>query len=93
MRIENEIEMMALNKKSAELSAEAQTLLQIKHQPLPNGGKPSLPSLIPIANSFILDHAENADMLEEDSVDRLWLVVRSLKNTEGKYVSCPHDYH
>lgn len=25
--------------------------------------------------------------MEEDSVDRLWLVVRSLKNSEGKYVS------
>jgi len=24
--------------------------------------------------------------MEEDSVDRLWLVVRSLKKPEGKYV-------
>lgn len=23
--------------------------------------------------------------MEEDSTDRLWLVIRSLKNTEGKY--------
>ncbi len=26
-------------------------------------------------------------MEEEDSVDRLWLVIRSLKSPEGKYVS------
>jgi len=32
-----------------------------------------------------VDHAENCDKLEEDSVDRLWLVVRSLKNLQGKY--------
>jgi hypothetical protein len=25
--------------------------------------------------------------MEEDSTDRLWLVIRSLKNPEGKYVS------
>ena len=37
--------------------------------------------------SFYVDHAENCDKLEEDSVDRLWLVVRSLKNQLGKYVS------
>jgi hypothetical protein len=33
-----------------------------------------------------LDHAENSDLIEEDSVDRLWLVIRSLKSPEGKYV-------
>ena len=33
-----------------------------------------------------MDHAENCDTMEEDSVDRLWLVVRSLKRPEGKYV-------
>lgn len=37
--------------------------------------------------SYYLDHAENCDTMEEDSVDRLWLVVRSLKNPEGKFVS------
>lgn len=31
-----------------------------------------------------MDHADNCDMLEEDSVDRLWLVVRSLKSPQGK---------
>lgn len=35
---------------------------------------------------YYIDHTENCDMLEEDSVDRLWLVVRSLKNPEGKFV-------
>jgi hypothetical protein len=29
-------------------------------------------------------------MLEEDSVDRLWLVVRSLKSPEGKEVNKIH---
>jgi hypothetical protein len=37
-------------------------------------------------SGFYVDHAENCDKLEEDSVDRLWLVVRSLKNVLGKYV-------
>lgn len=37
---------------------------------------------------YYIDHAENCDVMEEDSVDRLWLVVRSLKSPkEGKYVS------
>lgn len=30
---------------------------------------------------FVVDHAERCNILEEDSVDRLWLVVRSLKNS------------
>lgn len=34
--------------------------------------------------NYFLDHAENCDMKEEDSVDRLWLVVRSLKTPTGK---------
>ena len=33
-----------------------------------------------------MDHAENCDTMEEDSVDRLWLVIRSLKRPDGKYV-------
>jgi hypothetical protein len=36
---------------------------------------------------YLLDHAENCDLLEEDSVDRLWLVVRSLKSPTGKEVT------
>jgi hypothetical protein len=44
-------------------------------------------TLISTLGNFILDHAENCDTMEEDSVDRLWLVVRSLKNPQGKYVS------
>lgn len=39
------------------------------------------------ATNFYVDHAENCDKLEEDSVDRLWLVVRSLKNPKGSYVT------
>jgi hypothetical protein len=35
-------------------------------------------------NNYYLDHSETCD-LDEDSVDRLWLVIRSLKSTEGKY--------
>ena len=40
-----------------------------------------------VIDGYYLDHAENADMLEEDSVDRLWLVVRSLKSPTGKEVT------
>jgi len=32
-----------------------------------------------------LDHANGTDKLEEESVERLWLVARSLKNETGKY--------
>ena len=30
-----------------------------------------------------MDHGDNS--LDEESIDRLWLVVRSLKNPEGKF--------
>jgi hypothetical protein len=33
----------------------------------------------------MLDHSEKCPE-EEDSVERLWLVIRSLKSPEGKYV-------
>lgn len=39
----------------------------------------------PNYSGFYVDHAEHCDVKEEDSVDRLWLVVRSLKNPQGKY--------
>ena len=32
-----------------------------------------------------MDHANGTDKLEEESVERLWLVARSLKNETGKY--------
>ena len=32
---------------------------------------------------FYVDHGDNT--LDEESIDRLWLVVRSLKNPEGKF--------
>lgn len=32
---------------------------------------------------FYIDHGDSK--AEEESIDRLWLVVRSLKNPEGKY--------
>jgi hypothetical protein len=32
---------------------------------------------------FFVDHGDNS--LDEESIDRLWLVVRSLKNPEGKF--------
>lgn len=38
------------------------------------------------STGYYVDHAENCDVLEEDSVDRLWLVVRSLKNEHGNMV-------
>jgi hypothetical protein len=34
---------------------------------------------------YFLDHAACTDNQEEESVDRLWLVARSLKNESGKY--------
>ena len=34
---------------------------------------------------YFLDHAACTDSQEEESVDRLWLVARSLKNESGKY--------
>jgi hypothetical protein len=36
-----------------------------------------------LVDGFFIEHGDlNA---EEESIDRLWLVVRSLKNPEGKY--------
>ena len=32
-----------------------------------------------------MDHAVGTENQEEESVDRLWLVARSLKNEQGKY--------
>lgn len=34
---------------------------------------------------YYLDHAASTVNQEEESVDRLWLVARSLKNEGGKY--------
>lgn len=34
---------------------------------------------------YFLDHAVSSQDTEEESVDRLWLVARSLKNENGKY--------
>ena len=34
---------------------------------------------------YYLDHAVTDPTIEEESVDRLWLVARSLKNENGKY--------
>jgi hypothetical protein len=31
--------------------------------------------------------------MEEDSTDRLWIVIRSLKSPEGKYVSLESIYY
>jgi len=41
--------------------------------------------LIFLEGGYGLEHSDTSDM-EEDSVDRLWLVIRSLKSPEGKYV-------
>lgn len=37
------------------------------------------------AEGYFLDHAVGSESTEEESVDRLWLVARSLKNEQGKY--------
>ena len=34
-------------------------------------------------DGFYIDHGDST--LDEESIDRLWLVVRSLKNPEGKF--------
>lgn len=90
VRMENEIEMVHIQKAPSEFGPSAQTLLQIKQDP--NSGKSQSVKIV-IGNSFVLDHAENCDMMEEDSVDRLWLVVRSLKKPEGKFVRALRIYH
>lgn len=46
-----------------------------------------MPLLTHISDGFYLDHSPNCDTQEEDSADRLWLVIRSLKSPEGKYVN------
>lgn len=50
----------------------------------PNGK--SLCLLKKDADGYFLDHAKIlTEDEEEESVDRLWLVARSLKNESGKY--------
>jgi hypothetical protein len=49
----------------------------------PNGK--SLCLLKKDSEGYYLDHAAGLESQEEESVDRLWLVVRSLKNETGKY--------
>jgi hypothetical protein len=34
----------------------------------------------------VIDHPEDCNALEEDSTDRLWLVVRSLKNQQNQKI-------
>ena len=50
---------------------------------MPNGR--SLCLLKKDTEGYYLDHAAIAEAQEEESVDRLWLVARSLKNENGKY--------
>lgn len=49
----------------------------------PNGR--SLCQLKKDPEGYYLDHAIGTEDQEEESVDRLWLVARSLKNEQGKY--------
>lgn len=49
----------------------------------PNGR--SLCLLKKDTDGYFLDHAIGSELQEEESVDRLWLVARSLKNENGKY--------
>lgn len=49
----------------------------------PNGR--SLCQLKKDEEGYFLDHALGTEKQEEESVDRLWLVARSLKNETGKY--------
>jgi len=45
---------------------------------------PSKPGyLLIILDGFYVDHGD--PNVDEESIDRLWLVVRSLKNPEGKF--------
>ena len=41
--------------------------------------------LLVIIEGYYLDHALGTEKQEEESIDRLWLVARSLKNETGKY--------
>lgn len=36
-----------------------------------------------VSDGFYIDHGDHT--VDEESIDRLWLVVRSLKNPEGKF--------
>lgn len=38
-------------------------------------------------NTYYVKQPEICSKLSEDSIDRLWLVVRSLANKQGRYVS------
>lgn len=52
------------------------------------GEKPEARSLTLLkkdSEGYFLDHAVTGENTEEESVDRLWLVARSLKNENGKY--------
>ena len=90
IRTGNEIELININKDEKEINPEAQTLLQIKYGK--DGKLFEKRSGIKFirVGGFLLDHSKDCDMQEEDSVDRLWLVIRSLKNPEGKYVLFSH---
>jgi len=48
-------------------------------------GKFDQPILNFLIEGYFLDHAVGTETQEEESVDRLWLVARSLKNENGKY--------
>jgi hypothetical protein len=81
VRVHNDIELVSLSKNETELAPDAQTLLQIKMDQ-----RKFKCTLTPcFLEGYMLDHSEKCPE-EEDSVERLWLVIRSLKSPEGKYV-------
>ena len=79
IRSSNEVDLVSINKNVKQLSEEAQTLLQIKY--LKDRKFTHSNFLV----GYILDHSKECDMMEEDSINRLWLVIRSLKSPQGKY--------
>ena len=63
-------------------------LMQVKRTQQGEVGKVLSSDNLGPLTTFYVDHADNCDKLEEESgVDRLWLVVGSLRKPEGRYVS------
>ena len=81
IRQQNQIDFISPNHRIEDLPGynkeEFSTMAQILQDP----SKPGY--LLIILDGFYVDHGD--PNVDEESIDRLWLVVRSLKNPEGKF--------
>ena len=71
VRMSNDVDFYQLHKKDEDIGLEAQTLFLLKQEP----------------EGFTLENAPIEPGMEdkEDSENRLWVVIRSLKSPEGRY--------